>query len=79
MRPYRFVSWQEIARDRFPIHDGYNLVMEGLDLHSRSGDEMPTKQGDRTRSRCFMQAIPAHLPTKDLAGMAIFDIWSDST
>ena len=26
-----------------------------------------------------MQAIPAHLPTKDLAGMANFDIWSHST
>ena len=71
----RFVSEQQIFDARFPIQDVYDLVLEGFILHSLGDYEMPPKQGVHTRSRSFMHAMPAYLPTEDLAGTKLISVY----
>ena len=74
----RSVSGQDIAAARFPRHDVYDLVLEGFFLHSRGEYEMPPKQGVHTRARSFMHAMPAYLPTKNLAGTKLVSVYPDN-
>ena len=70
-----FVSAEEIAGAALPLRPLYDLVLEGLTLYGRGEAECPPKAGIHTRPGAFTHAMPAYLPTKDLAGTKIISVY----
>jgi len=75
---YRLVSAEQIAAAGLPLQDVYDLVIEGFKLHASGEYECPPKQGVHTRPDAFMHAMPAYLPTKDLAGSKLVSVYPDN-
>lgn len=78
MTTCRFISHQEITDADFPLQDVYDLVLEGFRLHGLGQSENPPKQAVHTRPRAFMHAMPAYLPTKDIAGTKLVSVYPDN-
>jgi len=71
----RFVSAEEISGAALPLRPLYDLVLEGFTLCGRGEAECPPKAGIHTRPGAFTHAMPAYLPTKDLAGTKIISVY----
>lgn len=71
----RFVSGEEIAGAALPLRPIYDLVVEGFTLCGRGEVECPPKTGIHTRPGAFTHAMPAYLPTKDIAGSKIISVY----
>jgi ornithine cyclodeaminase/alanine dehydrogenase-like protein (mu-crystallin family) len=74
----RCVTGAEIAVAPLPLHEIYDLVLEGCRLHGLGEFELPPKQGLRTRPEAFMHAMPVFLPTKRLAGTKLVSVYPDN-
>ena len=71
----RFVTAEEIAGAALPVRPIYDLVVEGFTLCGRGEAECPPKAGIHTRPGAFTHAMPAYLPTKDIAGSKIISVY----
>lgn len=71
----RFVSADEIAEASLPLRDVYDLVLEGFELWGSGQVECPPKTGLHTQPGAFVHAMPAYLPTKDVAGAKIISVY----
>ena len=74
----RILTDQDIAAASLPLMDVYDLVVEGFRLHGRGEFECPPKVGIHTRPGAFTHAMPAYLPTKDLAGTKLVSVYPDN-
>lgn len=68
---YRTVTDDQIRAARLPAAAVYDLVVRGFELHGHGDFEFPAKQGVHPRPGAFMHAMPAYLPTENLAGAKI--------
>ena len=71
----RIVSAAEIAASGVQLRDVYELVLEGFRLWAGGQAECPPKTGVHTRPGAFVHAMPAYLPTKDIAGTKIISVY----
>jgi len=74
----RILTDQDIAAASLPLMDVYDLVVEGFRLQARGEFECPPKVGIHTRPGAFTHAMPAYLPTKDLAGTKLVSVYPDN-
>lgn len=74
----RVVSADDIAAAELPLRDIYDLVVEGCELHGRGEFEFPPKVGVHPRPGAFTHAMPAYLPTKNLAGTKVVSVYPDN-
>jgi ornithine cyclodeaminase/alanine dehydrogenase len=74
----RVITEQDIAAADLPLTDIYDLVVEGFQLHGRGESECPPKVGIHPRPGAFTHAMPAYLPTKDLAGAKVVSVYPDN-
>lgn len=72
---YRHISEEQLLRADLPLRDVYDLVLEGFELHGRGEYELPAKQGVHPRPGAFIHAMPAYLPTKNLAGTKLVSVY----
>lgn len=72
---HQYVSAEQIAAVPIPLGDIYDLVEEGFRLQGCGEFELPAKQGIHPRSQSFLHAMPAYLPTKDLAGAKFVSVY----
>lgn len=69
------MSAAQIAAAEPSLRDVYDLVLEGFDLWGRGLAQCPPKVGIYPRPGAFTHAMPAYLPTKDLAGTKIISVY----
>lgn len=69
------LSAAAIAAANLPLRDIYDVVLEGFRLHGRGEYECPPKVGVHTRPGALVHAMPAYLPTRDLAGTKVVSVY----
>jgi len=74
----RFVSESQIAEAGLPLQPVFDLVVEGFELWGRGEVECPPKVGIHPRPGAFTHAMPAYLPTKDLAGTKVISVYPEN-
>ena len=74
----RLITDRDIADADLSLIEIYHLVVEGFQLHGRGEAECPPKVGIHTRPGAFTHAMPAYLPTKDLAGTKLVSVYPDN-
>ncbi len=75
---YRTVMDEQIRAADLPARAVYDLVRKGFELHGRGQFEFPAKQGVHTRPGAFTHAMPAYLPSENLAGTKLISIYPDN-
>jgi alanine dehydrogenase len=72
------VTHEDILEAGLPLSEVFKLVQHGFSLHGQGLYENPPKQGLHPRPRAFMHAMPAYLPSLDIAGTKLVSVYPDN-
>ena len=78
MQTFRHISETQVVDAALPLTEVRQLVLEGFRLHGLGEYENPPKQCVHPRTGALLHAMPAYIPSLDIAGTKLVTVYPDN-